>query len=510
MSVVLYIFAYAPNDRVRTPLLQELVSAVQNDDLPSLRARLHALCDLWESSEGKHTLRRLASLAASLGLGDMLFFFLETYHVPVHASHEKLFGNDSHLTPLLCSFKYQDLALELLSSTTVDMSLCTYTGYNLVQMAIKAGAAPLVKPLLKMADDTEMDLDLPSICQSKGHTALCTAAMEGDLESLNALLGTYEERGMLTEALMHPCDPCKRFKEFVRPFPLLYHAKNLATARLLVTWLGDSVGPPVNYHGSPGPVHRSAAGGDLSLLKFFTEECGIPIDEPEEGECVCSTPLASACKSMRSTPEVIRYLLDNGADAVMRGFPGHCRSPMDLALMHRKKDLYRLILRHEAEKTQEATRNLMFELEAIEEVRSKKKKKKNKPNKQQNREFSSEDTAANEADDDFADLPSTSALTVSDKRGKIPLVDVEGDAPREFVCPIEFKLMVDDPVLAGDGFVYSRSGLEAWIVRCQLAGLPLTSPLTGEVMGAAFYENKTHRAMVRRWVEEAVAAAASR
>lgn len=501
MSTALYIFAYASNDRVRTPILQDLVNAVHNNDLISLQARLDALCpDIWQSSEGKHTLRRLASLAASLGLRDVLFFFLEKYNVPVHATHEKLFGNDSHLTPLICSFGYhQDLlALELLSSATVDLSLCTYTGYNLIQMAIKANAPRVVKYLLKMAD-TEMNLNLPSICQGKGHTALCTAAMEGDLESLNALLGTYEERGMLTEALMQPCDPCKRFEEFVRPFPLLYHSKNLATARLLMTWLGDSTGPTVNYHGSPGPVHLAAASRDLSLLKFFTEECGIPIDGPEEGECACSTPLASACKSMHSTPEVIRYLLDNGADAVMRGFPAHCRSPIDLALMYRKKDLYRLILRFEAEKTQEATRNLMFELESIEEVRAtamaKKKEKKNKKKVLQ--------TAANDDGDDFLDLQetvSTSVLTASDK---VPLVgDGISDAPHEFVCPIELRLMVDDPVLASDGFMYSRAGLEAWISRCEANGLPLISPLTGEVMGAAFHENKTHRIMVRRWVEQ--------
>lgn len=127
----LYIFAYALNDRVQTPILQELVNAVQNDDLNSIKARLEAMCpEIWQSSEGKHTLRRLASLAASLGLRDMLFFFLEKYNVPVHATHEKLFGNDSHLTPLSCSLKYQDLAFELLSLTTVDTSLCTFTGYN--------------------------------------------------------------------------------------------------------------------------------------------------------------------------------------------------------------------------------------------------------------------------------------------------------------------------------------------------------------------------------------------
>jgi hypothetical protein len=175
----------------------------------------------------------------------------------------------------------------------------------------------------------------------------------------------------------------------------------------------------------------------------------------------------------------------------MRGFPAHCRSPIDLALMYRKKDLYRLILRFEAEKTQEATRNLMFELESIEEVRAATKAQK------KNKKKITDDAPAS-IGDDFLDLQ---VLTASDKMP--PLVgDCDGGAPSEFVCPIELRLMVDDPVLASDGFMYSRAGLEAWISRCEANGLPLISPLTGEVMGAAFHENKTHRNMVRRWVEQ--------
>ena len=485
MSVALYILAYARNDQVRTPSLQALCKHVQDDDLTSLRARVEALCedspDLWETFEGKHTLRRLASLAASLGFRDMVLFFLQEYRVPIHQTQEKLFDNDSHLTPLLCSLKYQDLALELLSLGTIDTSLHTYDGYSLIQMAIKARAPRVVRHLVRTGA-AEIDVDTPTA--SRQHTALCTAAMEGDLGSLNMLLGMYEERGLLTEALMRPCDTCKRFEKTVRPFPLLYHAKNLATARLLMTWLGDSAGPCATFQGLPGPVHRAAAGGDLSLLKFYTQECGLSIDGPGEGECVCCTPLASACKSTHSTLEVVRYLLDNGADAVMRGFPTHCRSPIELALACGNKDLHRLILRFEAEKTEETTRNLMFQLEAMEDVRHKKPLY---------------------PEDEFLDLERSSASTVS---GKVLFVDGNDDAPGEFVCPIELRLMVDDPVLASDGFTYSRAGLEKWILQRQVSGLPLTSPLTGEVMGAAFYDNKTHRAMVRRWVDEKRRAAA--
>lgn len=495
MSVALYLFAYAQNDRVRmTPDLQDLVNAVQADDRTMLRKRLEALREaspnLWDSSEGKHVLRRLASLAASLGFRDMLFLFLVKYHVSVHATHEKLIGNDSNLTPMICSFKYKDLSLELLSLGTIDISLNTHDGYNLVQLAIKARAPDMARLLLGIAA-AELDLDLPAAC---GHTTLCTAAMEGDLANLNLLLGMYKYWGLLTEALMRPCDTCKRFEGNVRPFPLLYHAKNVATARLLMTWLSDSVGPSVDYHGSPGPVHRAAASGDLSLLKFFTEECGLSIDGPDEGKCACCTPLASACKSMRSTPEVVRYLLDNGADAVMRGLPRGCRSPTDIALAYGNKNLHRLMLRFESERTEEATRNLMFQLDAIEEVRNNKASKKNKKKK----------PLEDANDGGFLDLDRTSEVPLALENAVSCEVSTtgDGDAPQEFVCPIELTLMVDDPVLASDGFTYSRAGLEKWISRCKAAGLPLTSPLTGEVMDAAFYENKTHRVMVRRWVEQ--------
>jgi hypothetical protein len=84
--------------------------------------------------------------------------------------------------------------------------------------------------------------------------------------------------------------------------------------------------------------------------------------------------------------------------------------------MYRKKDLYRLILRFEAGKTQEATRNLMFEMQAIEEVRATAMaKKKSKKHKKKNPELSSvsQDAAASAGDgDDFLDLQETVLASV--------------------------------------------------------------------------------------------------
>lgn len=75
------------------------------------------------------------------------------------------------------------------------------------------------------------------------------------------------------------------------------------------------------------------------------------------------------------------------------------------------------------------------------------------------------------------------------------------DAPDEYICPLEMCLMTEDPVVASDGFMYSKKGLERWIAHCAAKGRPLTSPKTGELMEAVFIISKTHRTLVRDWVE---------
>jgi len=80
--------------------------------------------------------------------------------------------------------------------------------------------------------------------------------------------------------------------------------------------------------------------------------------------------------------------------------------------------------------------------------------------------------------------------------------DLLEDAPDDYVCPLEMCLMTEDPVLASDGFAYSKKGLERWISHCAAKGLPLTSPRTGLPMEAAFMLNMTHRTLVREWVEK--------
>jgi len=45
----------------------------------------------------------------------------------------------------------------------------------------------------------------------------------------------------------------------------------------------------------------------------------------------------------------------------------------------------------------------------------------------------------------------------------------------DYICRLEMCLLTEDPVLASDGFAYSKEGLERWIAHCTVKGRPLTS-----------------------------------
>jgi len=63
-------------------------------------------------------------------------------------------------------------------------------------------------------------------------------------------------------------------------------------------------------------------------------------------------------------------------------------------------------------------------------------------------------------------------------------------APDEYKCPLEMCLMTEDPVVASDGFMNSKKGLERWIAHSE-----------AEVTDAAFMISKTYRTLVRDWME---------
>jgi hypothetical protein len=55
------------------------------------------------------------------------------------------------------------------------------------------------------------------------------------------------------------------------------------------------------------------------------------------------------------------------------------------------------------------------------------------------------------------------------------------DAPNELICPILHVLMVQDPVLARDGYCYEREAIESWFERVASQGTErVLSPMNGE------------------------------
>ena len=53
--------------------------------------------------------------------------------------------------------------------------------------------------------------------------------------------------------------------------------------------------------------------------------------------------------------------------------------------------------------------------------------------------------------------------------------DLKDDPPDEYICPISLEIM-EDPVIAADGYTYERVEIEAWFMKTR------TSPKTNEAL----------------------------
>lgn len=75
------------------------------------------------------------------------------------------------------------------------------------------------------------------------------------------------------------------------------------------------------------------------------------------------------------------------------------------------------------------------------------------------------------------------------------------DPPCELVCPIRHVLMVNDPVVAPDGYTYERDAIMEWLERGGAGGdIPQTFRLTHEPLGnAILVPNVAIRTMARDW-----------
>ena len=71
--------------------------------------------------------------------------------------------------------------------------------------------------------------------------------------------------------------------------------------------------------------------------------------------------------------------------------------------------------------------------------------------------------------------------------GGVIYVDDENDKMR-FECPLSLDIM-EDPVIAEDGYSYEKEEIESWIKLSEDKGNPITSPITGDNMGKTLIPN---------------------
>lgn len=82
----------------------------------------------------------------------------------------------------------------------------------------------------------------------------------------------------------------------------------------------------------------------------------------------------------------------------------------------------------------------------------------------------------------FADFTmSSNDVTTSELSQRIPAAAMPPFIPTEFYDVISGDIMTD-PVMARDGHSYSRVTITAWFAQCRQQGMPLSSPLTREVV----------------------------
>merc|ERR1719204_1538603 len=74
-------------------------------------------------------------------------------------------------------------------------------------------------------------------------------------------------------------------------------------------------------------------------------------------------------------------------------------------------------------------------------------------------------------------------------RDKIKQEGNATDIPKHFLCPITYSLM-NDPVVAADGFTYERDAIARWLAKNQ------TSPMTGEIILPTLTPNFLLRSMI--------------
>ena len=70
------------------------------------------------------------------------------------------------------------------------------------------------------------------------------------------------------------------------------------------------------------------------------------------------------------------------------------------------------------------------------------------------------------------------------------------DVPEDFICPIS-QILMEDPVIADDGFTYERKAIAKWF------NIKKTSPMTNEPIGdERLVPNRTIKSQIIKFKEE--------
>lgn len=262
------------------------------------------------------------------------------------------------------------------------------------------------------------------LCDCYFDTPLCAAATHCHLPILRFLVKQYQARGKseLERAMSHPCAGEERKSSLLGHVVERSHsyvanpAARVAMARYLVQECGQDPLVAICSSLADGempvvllPIHDAALMGDHAMVRYFIDECGIPVDTTTTPEQ--STPLHLACigTSVENvTLPLIHYLVDKGASLTFRNRDGTTAAEIALSEGHHRiheflaekhKEMAKRAaaasaasqLAEQTRATEAAAQALMEELTAEEaaEEEAKKQTKKNKKGKAKSKQVRS-------------------------------------------------------------------------------------------------------------------------
>ncbi len=298
--------------------------AVKGDDLEMARLLIDSGADISKAYYFRNELSQLSPLhqAAINGNVEMVQFLLSRDADP---NSQGFYG----LTPLReAAMRRHDEAVEILADQK--------GGKTFHDMAF-LGELGEIRAVMLQDDEMANSRDENQM------TPLHAAAMNGQTE-------------MIIELIEHGADP-EAIDRF-RLTPMVYAARygHLDAVRMLLKAGVDPDGPSREKRDKSGrrqsslePIRKAIQRGHLEVIKTLVE-AGAKLDSTRYG---CSTVLHAANSGKM---EIMKYLLELGADPNTRGFSGG-HSPLSLAIEWKDLDMVKLLLEHGADPNGEDRRD---------------------------------------------------------------------------------------------------------------------------------------------------------